>query len=74
MEQVLVVPCLTLRNNTERPVTLTHGTNKLVGNDVALTIAESKRILSGDSPKGKTPELWDGKAAQRIVEILHKLA
>lgn len=71
---VLRVPCLTLRNNTERPVTLTQGTNKLVGNDVALTIAESKRILSGDSPKGKTPELWDGKAAERIVEILHKLA
>ncbi len=67
---ILDVPCLTLRENTERPVTLTEGTNRLVSPTPKRLVAEIERILSGDIPQGRTPELWDGKAAERIVQIL----
>ena len=64
----LNVPCLTLRPNTERPVTITEGTNELVTYE---NIGDKiDRILSGNWKQGKLPELWDGKAAQRIVDIL----
>ncbi len=66
----LGVACLTLRANTERPVTVTQGTNVLVGNDGERLLEESARILSGGGKKGRTPELWDGHAAQRVVAIL----
>jgi UDP-N-acetylglucosamine 2-epimerase (non-hydrolysing) len=66
----LSIPCLTLRENTERPVTLTHGTNRLVGLR-RLDIERSvERILSGDWPAGGDVPLWDGKASSRIVDVL----
>jgi len=64
---VLSVPCLTLRENTERPVTISEGTNELVGTDMEKLTAEVDRILNGNAKKGNIPELWDGKAAERIV-------
>ncbi len=67
---VLNIPCLTLRNTTERPITLTQGTNTLVWNDTEKIITEAFKILDGKGKKGSCPELWDGRAAERIVEIL----
>lgn len=67
---VLGIPCLTLRKNTERPVTVELGTNVIVGLDINKIVDESLKNLYGQSPKGRIPPLWDGKAAQRIVEIL----
>lgn len=67
---VLGIPCLTLRNTTERPITITQGTNTLVWNDTSRIVGEAFKILDGKGKKGKCPELWDGKAAERIVEIL----
>jgi UDP-N-acetylglucosamine 2-epimerase (non-hydrolysing) len=66
----LGVPCLTLRENTERPVTVSCGTNVLVGTNPAEIVAAAEQILRGDGKKGRTPRLWDGHASQRIVEIL----
>lgn len=66
----LGIPCLTLRNTTERPITVTQGTNTLVGNGDERVIEEAFRILDGKGKKGSCPELWDGKAAERIVEVL----
>jgi UDP-N-acetylglucosamine 2-epimerase (non-hydrolysing) len=67
---ILGIPCLTLRENTERPITITEGTNTLVGNDRGKILKESFRILNGNCKKGKIPKLWDGKASDRIVHIL----
>lgn len=67
---VLGVPCITARENTERPVTVTEGTNVVVGRDPARLLDEAFRILSEGGKKGKRPKLWDGKAAARMVEIL----
>ena len=67
---VLGVPCLTIRENTERPVTLTQGTNTLVGVNKRKMIEESLKILDGVSREHRIPELWDGKAAERIVEVV----
>jgi len=69
----LRVPCLTLRNNTERPVTVTQGTNTLVGQDGASLRSQLTRILEGKPKQGAIPPLWDGHAADRIAEILIKL-
>jgi len=69
----LKVPCLTLRNNTERPVTVTMGTNVLVGQDGARLRSELGNILRGAQKPGTVPPLWDGHAGQRIAEILSKL-
>jgi UDP-N-acetylglucosamine 2-epimerase (non-hydrolysing) len=66
----LGVPCLTLRENTERPVTVTEGTNTLVGTDAQAIVAQAQRVLRGDSKQGHRPHLWDGRAAERIAEIL----
>ena len=66
----LGIPCITLRENTERPVTIDVGTNVLVGSDTELVISEAKKIISGQSKKGQVPDLWDGKAAERIVSII----
>lgn len=66
----LGVPCLTMRGNTERPVTIEHGTNYLVGRNKAKIQRCVKEILNGNSKRGCIPELWDGKAAKRIANIL----
>jgi UDP-N-acetylglucosamine 2-epimerase (non-hydrolysing) len=66
----LGIPCLTLRKNTERPVTVTRGTNKVIGVEPRAIYAEWRRAADGQWPAGELPELWDGKAAQRIVTIL----
>lgn len=67
---VLRVPCITMHNNIERPITCEVGTNLLVGNEPAQVLARAKGILNGEVPQGRVPELWDGKAAERIVEVL----
>ena len=66
----LGIPCLTLRDNTERPITITDGTNVLVGTERAKILAAADVILAGNAKKGRVPPLWDGHAAKRIVEIL----
>jgi UDP-N-acetylglucosamine 2-epimerase (non-hydrolysing) len=66
----LGVPCLTLRSNTERPVTVDMGTNVLVGQDPGLLDSELTKILEGGSKKGSSPPLWDGRASERIVRAL----
>lgn len=68
----LGVPCLTLRPNTERPITITEGTNQLIELDTDKIISAANEVLSGKNKKGKIPELWDGKTASRIVEIFRK--
>ena len=67
---VLKVPCLTLRRNTERPVTVKEGSNIVVGQDRQRIVKEALKIISGSVKRGKTPEFWDGSAAKRIVKIL----
>jgi UDP-N-acetylglucosamine 2-epimerase (non-hydrolysing) len=67
---VLGVPCITLRENTERPITVEVGTNVVIGSSPARMVEESFRILAGQGKKGALPELWDGRAAERIVGIL----
>lgn len=67
----LGVPCLTLRPNTERPITVTSGTNILVGDDRGRLIAELGKIMEGKQKKGVTPPLWDGRTGERIANILH---
>jgi UDP-N-acetylglucosamine 2-epimerase (non-hydrolysing) len=69
----LGVPCLTLRENTERPITISEGTNLLVGTDPAKIVAAARGILAGKGKLGRIPPLWDGHAAKRIVEILLKV-
>jgi UDP-N-acetylglucosamine 2-epimerase (non-hydrolysing) len=66
----LGVPCLTLRTTTERPATVTHGTNRIVGLDGDKVAAAWREIRQGGWPTGRSPELWDGKAAERIVQVL----
>jgi UDP-N-acetylglucosamine 2-epimerase (non-hydrolysing) len=70
----LGVPCLTLREATERPATVVHGTNRIVGVQPQQVRAGIERILSGDRPGPVCPPLWDGQAAQRIAAILAERA
>ena len=69
---ILGVPCLTLRENTERPVTVTEGTNLVIGTDPARIIKETQHILASDAVDSRTPELWDGHTSERIVSILRR--
>jgi len=66
----LGVPCVTLRENTERPVTVDEGTNELAGTDPARVIAFATAAIEGRAKRGRRPALWDGHAARRIVDIL----
>jgi len=66
----LDVPCLTLRENTERPVTVSLGTNVLVGRDPGKLRSELSRVLAGQSKKGTVPPLWDGHAGERIAAVI----
>lgn len=67
---ILGVPCLTLRNNTERPVTLDHGSNRLVGLDPDRIIATARWVLSSSARAHVIPPYWDGQAARRILDVL----
>ncbi|PIQ98079.1 MAG: UDP-N-acetylglucosamine 2-epimerase (non-hydrolyzing), partial [Nitrospinae bacterium CG11_big_fil_rev_8_21_14_0_20_56_8] len=67
---ILEVPCLTLRENTERPITIEKGTNMLVGADPTRILESARNILVSGGKKGTRPELWDGKAAGRVVDVL----
>jgi UDP-N-acetylglucosamine 2-epimerase (non-hydrolysing) len=66
----LGVPCLTVRENTERPITIDQGTNTLVGRDRPAILRGVDEILAGNGKRGRVPELWDGKAAERIAAHL----
>ncbi|MBC8283755.1 MAG: UDP-N-acetylglucosamine 2-epimerase (non-hydrolyzing) [Nitrospinae bacterium] len=67
---ILKIPCLTLRENTERPITVEKGTNILVGINTDDILRAANKVLSHENNKGSYPELWDGLAAKRIVEVL----
>ncbi len=69
----LGVACLTLRENTERPVTISHGTNRLIGVDPARVLPEVQRALEDASPPGEGPPMWDGRAGERIAAVLDRL-
>jgi len=66
----LKIPILTLRNNTERPVTIEEGTNTLLGKDILKLKKHLDKILSDTYKKGKPIEMWDGKTSQRITNII----
>jgi UDP-N-acetylglucosamine 2-epimerase (non-hydrolysing) len=68
---VLGVPCLTLMENTERPITVTMGTNRLVGHDPDVIVDAALDVLQSP-PSGLVPPLWDGRAGRRIAEILNR--
>lgn len=69
----LGIPCLTLRDNTERPITVTQGTNQVVGRDPARIVAAALAVIRDQQREApRVPELWDGRAAERIVEALLK--
>lgn len=67
---VLGIPCLTMRPNTERPVTVDDGTSTLIGSDAEKLARHIDQILNGDYPRGVVPDLWDGRAADRIAKVL----
>jgi UDP-N-acetylglucosamine 2-epimerase (non-hydrolysing) len=67
-----VVPCITLRENTKRPITIRQGTNRLVGNEPARLACAVDEVLSGRWPTGSRPTPWDGHAAERVVDILSR--
>jgi UDP-N-acetylglucosamine 2-epimerase (non-hydrolysing) len=69
----LGLPCLTLRNSTERPVTVTLGTNIIVGQDSKRLSYELSKIVEGKAKQGAIPPLWDGHAGERIADVLHSL-
>ena len=70
---ILGVPCLTLRHNTERPVTITHGTNIMVGPDKSRIIEAFRKIMDGEWKPAGPPEFWDGQAASRILRVIRDI-
>jgi len=70
---VMGIPCMTLRNNTERPETVRIGTNELIGTDPKAIKPAMDKLFAGNWKKGAIPEMWDGKTAERIVSILTKI-
>ena len=69
---VMGIPCMTLRDNTERPETITQGTNELLGTDPKAIKPAMEKLFSGQWKKGSIPDLWDGKTGERIVEVILK--
>jgi UDP-N-acetylglucosamine 2-epimerase (non-hydrolysing) len=69
----LGIPCLTLRENTERPITVTLGTNTVVGLDIPRIVREVDAILAGRGKKGSIPEGWDGRTGERIADAIEHL-
>jgi len=67
---VLGVPCLTLRDSTERPITVTEGTNQLVGRDPDRIVKAAREVLAAPPPRPGKPALWDGQASRRIAAAL----
>lgn len=70
---VMGVPCMTLRDNTERPETVTEGTNELIGTNPKAIKPAMEKLFSGQWKKGDIPELWDGNTAKRIIDIISQL-
>lgn len=70
---VMGIPCMTLRNNTERPETVSVGTNELIGTDPKAIKPAMEKLFAGNWKNGAIPEMWDGKTAERIVSILTKI-
>jgi UDP-N-acetylglucosamine 2-epimerase (non-hydrolysing) len=70
---VLRIPCITLRKNTERPETISVGTNELIGDDPSALSKALEQLKTGHWKKGAVPELWDGRAAERIVKVLLRM-
>ena len=70
---VMGIPCMTLRDSTERPETCTVGTNELLGTDPKSVAPAFEKLLSGNWKKGAIPELWDGKTAERIVKHIVRI-
>ena len=68
------IPCITLRDSTERPETVTEGTNVLVGTDPKKIAPEIKKIVNGKWKKGTIPELWDGNASKRIIDYIFEFS
>ena len=69
---VLNIPCLTMRENTERPETIRDGTNTLVGNNTKRIMEESMKILDGKGKGGEYPSIWDGRASERIISVIRR--
>lgn len=70
---VMGIPCITLRDNTERPETCTIGTNELIGTNPEAIKPTLDKLFLGNWKKGGIPELWDGKTSDRIIEVLHQI-
>ncbi len=70
----LGIPCLTLRENTERPITVEQGTNTLVGSEPRRILEAARRVLAGEGKRGRMPELWDGRTGERIAELYARVA
>jgi UDP-N-acetylglucosamine 2-epimerase (non-hydrolysing) len=70
---VMMVPCITLRNSTERPETVTIGSNELIGTDPAALKPSLDKLFAGKWKQGGIPQKWDGKTGGRIVEVLERL-
>ena len=68
----LGIPCLTLRHNTERPITVTEGTNTIVGNNPETIKREAFAVLDAEARQARVPEFWDGQAARRIVDAIEE--
>jgi len=66
----LGIPCFTIRKNTERPITITEGTNTLVGTRGKEILKAYKHFKNGEKKEGRIPKFWDGKTARRIIKIL----